>query len=100
MEEGLQSLSEDELDEGVQCLPLDEDSLSGEQVPNLDGHEAVVPDFEPSPSMQRKKQRTEVDDLAIDLKGWNLTNVSFNIQFINGEQLCCNVKNVSVFNLN
>ena len=74
------SLPEDELDEGVQSLPLDEDSLPGEQVPGLNGHEAMVPDFEPSPSMQRKKQRTKVDDLAIDLKGWSLTNVSSNIQ--------------------
>ena len=32
-DEGSLSLPEDELDEGVQCLPLDEDGLPGEQVP-------------------------------------------------------------------
>ena len=77
MDEGLQSVPEDELDKGVQSLPLDEDSLLGEQVPGLDGHEAVVPNFEPSTGMQRKKQRTEADDLAKVLKGWSLTNVIF-----------------------
>ena len=74
---GVQSLPVDDLDEGVQCLPLDEDGLPGKQVPSLDGHEAMVPNFEPSSSMQRKKQRTKVDDLAIVIKGWNLANVIF-----------------------
>ena len=46
---GVQSFPVDDLDKGVQCLPLDEDILPGEQVPSLDGHEAVVPDFEQSP---------------------------------------------------
>ena len=56
---------------------MDEDSLSGEHVPGLDGHEAMVPNFKPSQSMRRKKQRTEADDLAKLLKNWSLTNVIF-----------------------
>ena len=58
---GVQSLPVDDLDEGVQCLPLDEDGLPGEQVPSLDGHEAVVPvpNVKPSPSKLRKKGRTK-----------------------------------------
>ena len=61
---GVQSLPVDDLDKGVQSLPLDEDGLLGEQVPSLNGHEAVVPIFEPSPS-KLKKQRTGEENLAI-----------------------------------
>ena len=70
-DEGVQSLPVDGLDEGVQSVSLDEESLLGEQVPSLDGHEAVVPvpNIEPSPSKLRKKQRTGEENLAIDLKG-------------------------------
>ena len=50
LDEGLLSLPEDELDKGFENPPLDEDNLLDEQVPSLNGHEAVVPDFEPSPS--------------------------------------------------
>ena len=41
-------------DEGFESLAFDEDNLLDEQVPSLDGHETVVPDFEPSPSKQKK----------------------------------------------
>ena len=58
MDEGLLSLPEYELDKGFENPAMGDDSLPGEQVPGLDGHEAVVPDFEPSPSKLRKKQRT------------------------------------------
>ena len=54
-------------DEGFKSLALDEDNLLEEQVPSLKGHEAVVPDFKPSPSKLRKKQRTGEENLAIDL---------------------------------
>ena len=81
-DEGIQSLPVDDLDEGVQSLALDEDSLLDGQVPSLDVHEAVVPYFKPSPSKLRKKWRPKIENLAIDLKGWNLTNVSFYIQYL------------------
>ena len=55
-------------DEGFESLALDEDNLLDEQVPSLDGHEAVVPIFQPSTS-KLKKQRTGKENLAIDLKG-------------------------------
>ena len=79
-DEGVQSLPVNGLDEGVQSLTLDEDGLFDGEVPSLDVHEAVVPNIKPSPSKLRKKQRTKEENLAIDLKGWNLTYVSIDIQ--------------------
>ena len=60
-------------DEGFKSLALDEDNLIDEQVPSLDGHEAVVPvlNVKPSLSKPRKKQRTKPVNLAVDLKGCN-----------------------------
>ena len=55
-------------DEGFESLALDEDNLLEEQVPNLNGHEAVVSYFAPSPSKLRKKRRKIEENLAIDLK--------------------------------
>ena len=69
MDEGLLSLPEDKLDKGFENLPLDEDSLLDEQVPSLNGHEAVVPDVEPSPSKPRRKRKTKPVKLAIGSKG-------------------------------
>ena len=61
----------DNLDEGVQSL---KDNLTEGRVPSIDRPKALVPDFEPS---ARRKRRTEVENLEIDLKGWNY--VSCNI---------------------
>ena len=61
----------EELDNGVPSL---EDILTEGEVPSIDGPKAVVPDFKPS---VRRKRRTEVENLEIDLKGWNY--VSCNI---------------------
>ena len=41
-DDGVQSLPEDELDKGVLNLPLDEDSLPGEQVPSLSVDKGIV----------------------------------------------------------
>ena len=70
------SLSVDELNEGVQSLSFDEYSLLGEQVPSVDGPRAVVPNVKPNTSKQRRKWRTKVENLKIDLKGWNSIYVS------------------------
>ena len=67
-------LSLDELDNGVLSL---EDILTEGEVPSIDGPKAVVPDSEPS---ARRKQRTKVENLEIDLKGWNSMHVNSNIQ--------------------
>ena len=61
MDDGLLSLPEDKLDKGFQNLPLDEESVLDEQVPSLDGHEAMVPvpNVKPSQSKLRKQRRTK-----------------------------------------
>ena len=56
-------LSVDELDNGVLSL---EDNLTDGEVPCINGSKAVIPD--PKPSVRRKR-RTEVENLEIDLKG-------------------------------
>ena len=84
----------DKLDKGVLSL---EDSLIGDLVPTVDGPKAVVPDIEPS---TRRKRRTEVENLEIDLKGWNSIYVNSNIQsLLSDEQSSCNDKNDFDFNV-
>ena len=88
-----------DLDEGVQShtvdvdgLPMDkldkgvlspEDGLINDQVPSIDGPKAMVPDSEPS---TRRRRRTEVENLEIDLKGWNSVYVNPDIQSLLGDE--------------
>ena len=65
-------LSLDELDNGVLSL---KDNLTEGEVPSIDSSKAMVPDSKPS---ARRKRRTEVENLEIDLKGWNY--VSCNVR--------------------
>ena len=65
----LDGVPSDELDNGVLSL---EDNLTEGEVPSIDGSKAMVPDSEPS---ARRKRRTEVENLEIDLKGWNYVNL-------------------------
>ena len=64
----------DKLDEGVLSL---EESLIGDLVPSVDAPKAMVPNIEPS---TRRKRRTKVENLEIDLKGWNSIYMNSNIQ--------------------
>ena len=61
-------LSVDELDNSVLSI---EDNLTEGEVPSIDGLKAVVPDSKPS---ARRKRRTEVENLEIDLKGLKCAN--------------------------
>ena len=60
----------DKLDKGVLSL---EDSLTDDQVPSINGPKAMVPDSEP---IARRKRRTKVENLEIDLKGWKAMYVN------------------------
>ena len=71
-------LSLDELDNGVLSL---KDNLTEGEVPSIDGSKAVVPDPKPS---ARRKRRTKVENLEIDLKGWNY--VSCNVGSLFSDQ--------------
>ena len=71
-------LSLDELDISVLSL---KDNLTEGEVPSIDRPKAVVPDFKPS---VRRKRRTEVENLEIDLKGWNY--VSCNVRSLLSDQ--------------
>ena len=68
-------LSVDELDNGVLSL---EDNLTEGEVPSINGSKAVVPD--PKLSV-RIKRRTKVENLEIDLKGWNCANSNVGSMF-------------------
>lgn len=68
----------DELDNGVLSL---EDNLTGGEVLIIDSSKAMVPDPKPS---ARRKRRTEVENLEIDLKHWNY--VSCNIGSLLSDQ--------------
>ena len=83
LDEGVQSRSVD-----VDGLPMDkldkgvlspEDSSIGDLVPSVDGPKAMVSYAEPS---TRRKRRTEVKNLEIDLKDWNSIYLNSNIQFL------------------
>ena len=77
------------LDEGVLSL---EDSLTDDVVPSINRPQAVVSDSEPS---ARRKWRTEVENLEIDLKGWNYVNS--NIQSLFSDEQTSHNMNDFVF---
>ena len=74
------------------------DDSAGDSVPST-GHKFEVPDFDPDAvpvsdpdfnvpvSKQRRKRRTEVENLEIDLKGWNYTNFSPMIESLVSDKL-------------
>ena len=61
-------LSVDKLDNGVLSL---RDNLTEGEVPSIDSSKAVAPNPKPS---AKSKRRTKVENLEIDLKGWNCAN--------------------------
>ena len=75
------------------------DDAAGDSVPST-GHKFEVPDFDPdavpvsdpdfvpvSDLKPRRKRRTEVENLEIDLKGWNYTNFSPMIESLVSDNL-------------
>ena len=89
----------------VDGLPLDKldecdwslkDSSIGDSVPSIDGPKAVVPDSEPS---MRRRRRTEVENLEIDLKGWNSVYVNSDIQsLLSDERMSRNNDEFNLYN--